>query len=131
MARHLAPGGRAVVDVWLPTPEDLVLYDGRLVLDWLRRDESTGDWVSKTTSARFDSATQTATVTSFYDAWQGSGQVRRTVRDDPICFIGYHELLDLWRRAGLSPDTLAGEYEMTPFSSSAERLVMVGAGTKG
>ncbi len=131
MARHLAPSGRAVVDVWLPTPEDLVLYDGRLVLDWLRRDEATGDWVSKTTSARFDSATQTATVTSFYDAWQGSGQVKRTVRDDPICFIGYHELLDLWTRAGLSPDTLSGEYEMTPFSSSADRLVMVGAGTKG
>ena len=43
IARHLAPGGRAVVDVWLPTPEDLALYDGRLVLDWVRHDDGNGE----------------------------------------------------------------------------------------
>ena len=119
MARHLAPGGRAVIDVWLPMPDDLVLYDGRLSLDWLRHDEATGDEVSKTTSARCDSATQTATVTSLFDAWQPGQPPRRTVRRDVVSFIGYHELLDLWARAGLAADTVAGDCEMTPFSPDA------------
>ena len=35
-ARHLRPGGLAVVDVWLPRPDDLELYDGRLILEWQR-----------------------------------------------------------------------------------------------
>lgn len=126
MASHLDKGGRAVLDVWLPEPEDLVLYDGRLVLDWLRHDASTGDQVSKTTAAHYDSATQTARVTTFFDAWQGPGQVKRTVRDDLICFIGYHELLELWASVGLSLDTVAGDCEMTPFSPRADRLVLLG-----
>ncbi len=130
MAGHLGDGGRAVLDVWLPTPDDLALYDGRLSLDWLRRDGATGDHVSKTTSARYDSATQTALVTTIFDAWQVAQQVSRTVREDVVSFVGYQEMLDLWERAGLSADTLAGDYEMTPFSSSAERLVMVGGRTK-
>jgi SAM-dependent methyltransferase len=126
MARHLAEGGRAVIDVWLPTPDDLVLYDGRLSLDWLRHDEASGDEVSKATSARYDSATQTAMVTTFFDAWRAGQPLRRTVRRDVVSFIGYHELLDLWRRAGLAPDTVAGDFDMTPFSPDAQRLVLIG-----
>ncbi len=126
MATHLRDGGRAVIDVWLPSPDDLVLYDSRVVLDWLRRDDETGEWVAKSTSARHDRATQTAHVTTFFDAWQDGARVRRTLREDDIAFIGRHELVGLWERAGLSVDTLAGDYEMTPFSAGAERLVMVG-----
>jgi SAM-dependent methyltransferase len=47
IARHLAPGGRAVVDVWLPDDGDLELYDGRLMLEWVRRDPDSGAWVAK------------------------------------------------------------------------------------
>lgn len=131
MAAHLDKGGRAVVDVWLPEPEDLVLYDGRLVLDWLRHEGATGEWVSKATSARYESATQTARVTTIFDAWRNGGQVKRTVRDDLICFVGYHELLDLWERAGFSPDTVAGDCEMTPFSAGTDRLVLFGRRVDG
>jgi SAM-dependent methyltransferase len=131
MAAHLDKGGRAIVDVWLPAPDDLVLYDGRLVLDWLRYDEATREQVSKTTSARYESATHSARVTTVFDAWQDGGQVKRTVRDDLICFIGYHELLDLWSRAGLSLDTVAGDCEMTPFSPQADRLVLFGKRVDG
>ena len=31
LAAHLAPGGLAVVDAWLPDADDLSRYDGRLV----------------------------------------------------------------------------------------------------
>ena len=42
MAAHLAPGGLAVVDVWLPDADDLARYDGRIILEYPRRDPATG-----------------------------------------------------------------------------------------
>ena len=42
LAAHLAPGGLAVVDAWLPDADDLARYDGRLVLEWVREDPETG-----------------------------------------------------------------------------------------
>lgn len=133
MARHLAPNGRAVIDIWLPTPDDLVLYDGRLVLEWLRRDEATTEWVAKSSSARYEPATATAAVTTFFDAWRAdasqageAGNLRRTLRHDEVSFIGASELVDLAGQAGLEVDTVAGDYSMTPFTGGAERIVLVG-----
>jgi ubiquinone/menaquinone biosynthesis C-methylase UbiE len=54
MARLLAPGGVAVVDAWQPSPTDLVAFDGRLSLEWLRTDPETGREVTKTVAAWFD-----------------------------------------------------------------------------
>ena len=48
LARLLAPGGLAVVDAWQPSPADLVAFDGRLSLEWLRTDPATGREVTKT-----------------------------------------------------------------------------------
>jgi SAM-dependent methyltransferase len=59
MAAHLAPGGLAVVDVWLPDAEDLARYDGRVILEWPRTDPETGDVVTKAGSAVHDAATGT------------------------------------------------------------------------
>ncbi|HEY8819291.1 MAG TPA: class I SAM-dependent methyltransferase, partial [Candidatus Limnocylindrales bacterium] len=36
LADHLAPGGLAVVDVWLPDADDLGRFDGRIMLEWPR-----------------------------------------------------------------------------------------------
>jgi len=133
MARHLEPDGRAVLDVWLPTPDDLALYDGRLVLEWIRPDEATGEWVAKSSSARYEPATQTAEVTTLFDSWRAEtkhtgavGDLRRTMRRDTVTFIGVSELVDLCGHAGLAVDTLAGDYSMNSFTSGAERIVLVG-----
>src|SRR5262245_61631250 len=48
MARHLAPGGIAVADVWLPDADDLARFDGRLSLEYDRDDPETGRRVTKT-----------------------------------------------------------------------------------
>ena len=42
LADHLAPGGLAVVDIWLPDAEDLARFDGRVILEWPRLDPETG-----------------------------------------------------------------------------------------
>ncbi len=124
-ARHLARTGRVVIDAWLPAPEDLVLYDGRLVLDWVRQDTETGRTVSKTTAARYDSASRTAQVTSFFDAWRDDEAPTRTARHDTISFVAADELRDFGRQSGLIVDTIAGDYEMGHFAAGSERVVMV------
>lgn len=131
VARHLAVGGRAALDVWLPAPDDLVLYDGRLVLDWVRRDPETGEWAAKSSSARYDPATATARVHTFYDAWQEGKPVRRVSRTDEVHFIGHSELISMAEAAGLEAETLAGDYAMAPFAADSERLVMVGRSASG
>src|SRR4029079_12899203 len=68
LAAHLAPGGLAVVDCWLPDAEDLARYDGRLVLEWVRTDPQTGDTVTKSGSAVWDSARSTVGLTTVFDA---------------------------------------------------------------
>jgi len=125
VARHLKSSGRAVFDVWLPTPDDLVLYDGRLVLDWVRDDEANGEHVAKTTSARYQPAARRAEVTSFFDAWREGQAARRTLRTDRITFMSSDELVALAEAAGLHVDQLSGDYEMGDFAADSNRVVMV------
>ena len=128
IARHLAPAGRAVVDVWLPTPDDLALYDGRQVLDWVRHDDETDEWVAKTSAARYENAWRVADVTTFFDAWRDpapNGPLRRSMRHDRAWFSDAKRIADMAETAGLEIDVLAGDYDMGPFAADADRLVMV------
>lgn len=125
-ARHLAPDGRAVIDVWLPTPADLAAYDGSLELAWRRRDPDTGDEVAKLWSAEYDAATAVAEITTFFDSWPaGGGGVRRVSRRDELHLLTSRELLMLVERAGLRAQTMGGDYAMTPFGAGSERVVLV------
>ena len=125
MRAHLAPEGRAVIDVWLPTPDDLTLYDGRQVLDWVRTDTETGERVAKSWSANYDRATHKATVTTWFEAGTDTGASERVVREDAISFVGASELIDLARIAGLAPEIIAGDHDMTTLSDESERIVLV------
>ena len=130
IAAALAPHGRAVIDIWLPSPDDLALYDGRLILDWVRPDEQTGEIVTKTTSARYSAAARTAEITSFFDAWRAGDEGRgatpgRVMRRDRISFLTATELVRLAEDAGLVPETLAGDYEMGPLADDSDRLVLI------
>lgn len=125
VAQHLKPKGRAVIDVWLPHPEDLALYDGRLVLDWIRDDRESAKSVSKTTAARYDSGARIAHITSFFDAWRDGEPPARTSRQDTISFLNADELERFATDAGLVVETVAGDYEMGQFGTDSERVVMV------
>jgi SAM-dependent methyltransferase len=125
IAQHLAPDGRAVIDVWLPAPDDLALYDGRVVLDWVKDDPDTGAHVAKQTSARYESATRRALVTSFFDEWRDGEASRRTMREDTITFLSADELQRLAEDAELEVETIGGDYEMGHFATGSERVVMV------
>jgi SAM-dependent methyltransferase len=124
--RHLRPGGLAAVDAWLPGPDDLRHYDGRLLLEWLRDDRETGDRVAKTSSATYDRATESLDVHAFFDAWSPKGgAVRRVARSDRLRLVGADELVKIAEDAGLNVEQLGRDYELSPFGPGAERAVLV------
>ncbi|MEP7379556.1 MAG: class I SAM-dependent methyltransferase [Chloroflexota bacterium] len=125
MRAHLAPGGRAVVDVWLPKSEDLALYDGRRVLEWLRTDTTTGERIAKTTIANYEAATHSATLITIFDAARLDEAERRITREDVISFITKDDLVAAANDAGLKPETIAGDYDLSPWSEASERVVLV------
>jgi SAM-dependent methyltransferase len=127
LAAHLAPDGLAVVDIWLPSPDDLALYDGRVLLEWLRIDPETGDHVAKMASARYDTATATVSLTQFFDAWQpGSGSVERVTRTDRLRLVSASELVRMAGDAGLAIEMLAGDHQMSPFGPGVDRAILLG-----
>ena len=67
LAALLVDGGVAVVDAWLPQSEDLARFDGRLGLEWVRRDPETGATVLKQASAWYDGTTGTIALTTIFD----------------------------------------------------------------
>ncbi|MFI5254304.1 MAG: class I SAM-dependent methyltransferase [Candidatus Limnocylindrales bacterium] len=127
MARHLRPGhGRAVVDVWLPGPDDLAAYDGRLVDEWQRPDPESGDVVAKLSSARFEPATAEVELVTLFDSWPaGGGPLTRVARTDRMRLLGPAELAGMAAAAGLRTEQLAGDYGLSPFGPGAERVVLV------
>ena len=93
LAAHLAPGGLAMVDAWLPDADDLSRYDGRLVLEWVRQDPATGKTVTKTGSALYDPTTSSVRLTTvFEEGHEGEAPVR-WVRVDRLRLVSPDELV--------------------------------------
>jgi hypothetical protein len=124
--RHLRSGGQAAIDVWIPAPDHLGHYDGRVILEWIRDDPESGDRIAKSSSAAYDRATETLEVHSFFDAWSPQGgAVRRVARTDRLRMIGADELVRLAGDAGLKVEQLGRDYELNAFGPGAERAVLV------
>jgi SAM-dependent methyltransferase len=125
MAGLLAPGGLAVIDTWLPTPADLVGFDGRLSFEWQRTDPDTGHPVTKILAAWYDHVRRRVTLTTFFDEGpQGTPPVRWT-RTDPLRLIGVDELVGYARDAGIEIERLAGDHDLGPLEPGSDRVVMV------
>jgi SAM-dependent methyltransferase len=125
MADHLAPGGVASVDVWLPDAEDLARYDGRIVLEWPRTDPETGRLVTKTGSATHDHATGTISLTTIFEEGDQGQPPHRWVRSDRLRLISADELVAFAEDAGLVVEVLAGGYGLEAFGPGSERAVLV------
>jgi len=125
LADLLAPGGVAVVDAWQPLAEDLVRFDGRLSLEWLRRDPGTGRDVAKLAAAWYDGATRAVTLTTVFDeASPGEPPVRWT-RTDALRLVSADELSAAAEDAGLVVEVVAGDYSLTPLGPGADRAILV------
>ena len=125
MARALAPGGLAVIDTWLPTPADLVGFDGRLSYEWRRRDPDTGHDVTKVLAAWYDHVRRQVTLTTFFDEGKPGEASARWIREDALRFVGVDELVGFAKDAGLEIDRLAGDHDLGPLEPGSDRVVVV------
>jgi SAM-dependent methyltransferase len=125
MADLLGPGGIAVIDAWQPLAEDLVRFDGRLSLEWLRHDAETGRDVTKLAAAWYDGATRAVTLTTIFDeAAPGEPPVRWT-RVDALRLLSADELRSGAEDAGLVVEAVAGDYDLSPLAAGADRAILV------
>jgi SAM-dependent methyltransferase len=125
MARHLASGGLAVADVWLPDADDLARFDGRLILEYERPDSVSGTIVTKVAAAQHDAASGIVSLTSvFEEGAQGASPVRY-VRRDALRLVSADELRDFAESAGLEVETLAGGYDLEPIGPGSERAIVI------
>ena len=125
MASLLKPGGLAVIDAWQPSPVDLVAFDGRLSLEWLRTDPETGNVATKTVAAWFDPATRLVTLTTIFDEGPPGAPPIRWTRSDALRLITVDELAGFAASAGLEVEQLAGDLELGRLQPDSERVVLV------
>lgn len=125
MFELLAPGGIAVIDTWLPGVEDLVRFDGRLSLEWLRTDAKSGREVTKLAAAWYDAGRHLVTLTTIFDeAEPGSAPIRWT-RLDALRLIGPDELGEYAEDAGFEVESLAGDYDLSPYGPGSDRAILI------
>ncbi len=125
IARHLAPGGIAAVDIWLPDPGDLARFDGRMILEYVRPEPETGHDVTKTATARFDPTTGLVDLTAIYEEGLSGGTVVRWIRRDGLRLVGADELRSMAEDAGLVVEQVGGDYDLDPIGPGSERAVLI------
>ena len=125
MARHLAPGGLAVADVWLPDADDLARFDGRLILEYVRADPETGNLVTKTAAASHDQTSGTVELTTIFDEGPPGATPIRWVRRDRLRLVAADELRSFAEAADLEVEILAGGYELRPIGPGDDRAIVV------
>jgi hypothetical protein len=125
LAAHLAPGGLAMIDAWLPDAESLARYDGRLVLEWVREDPATGRIVTKSCSAFYDPTSASVRLTTIFEEGHAGEPAVRWVRADRLRLVVPDEVVVFAEAAGLVVETIAGDFELGSLEPGAERVVVV------
>lgn len=127
LATHLAPGGIAVVDTWIPDADELGRFDGRLSLEWARLDPATGATVTKTVAAQHRASSATVALTTIFEEGNQGSPTRRWVREDLLRLISADELHAFAEEAGLEIELLAGDYGLGPIGPGSERAILLAA----
>jgi SAM-dependent methyltransferase len=125
MARLLSPGGVAVVDAWQPSPADLVAFDGRISLEWLRIEAGSGREVTKQLAAWYEHLHRTVALTTIFEEGAPGEPPARRVRQDTLRLISADELVGFAEAAGLEVEQLAGDYDLRPLEPGSDRVVLV------
>lgn len=120
--RHLTPQGLLVLDLFNPDParaddRRLLLRDilpgphGQPILHF---NANSIDWERQVSSAVF-----------IVDQPDGNGRIQRTVFTFELRFLMRNEVDLLMRQAGFALDAVYGSYELEPFESGSEKMIVV------
>jgi SAM-dependent methyltransferase len=125
LAEHLAPGGLAVVDIWIPDAADLARFDGRVTLEWPKVEPETGAIVTKAASAQHDATSSTVTLTTIFEEGRQGAPAARWIRRDRLRLVSPDELRGFAEEAGLVVELMAGDYAVGPIGPGSERAVLI------
>ncbi len=122
---HMAPGGTLLIDVFHPDVHQLADLDGRLEWDKTWIDPESGATVMKWVTRTVDLAEQTLHVTLIYDEIAADGSLHRTVVPFDIRYLWRFEAELLLEKAGFTLEALYGDWDMGPFESASDRMILV------
>ncbi len=123
MARHLASGGVAVVDVESPVPDDFDPSPQPLVQHWTK--PWRGGRVTKVVSVDAVPSAGIKDVTWHYDIADAQGRLTRVTSEFPLRTFTVMELELAARLAGLRVAAQFAGYDFTPYHDGSERLVVI------
>ena len=124
-ALHVArPDTLLILDVFAPDPGYLATLDGRLEHGFTTMLDD-GARLDKWALREHDLATQTIDSTLFFDIIATDGSIRRYVDHYHTRYIYRYELEHLLERAGWQITSLFGSYELDPYDSDSERMLVL------
>ncbi len=124
--RHLTPGGRLIIDAFVPDLEALVNVPD--VLSHLRDapDPTTGGRLVTWNQSRVDPYTQVLDVRHVIDALSPDGHLLdRFYRDFQMRYLFRYELQHLLELSGFQLEALYGDFQRTPFDEESREQVWV------
>lgn len=130
LRKVVVSGGILMLDLFVPDPAYLLSLDGRLSHEFktLLPDNTRIDkWAART----HDLASQTIDTTVFFDATSDTGQVTRFVDRYSTRYIHHFELEHLLARTGWDIVSIYGGYDLEPYDSESERLIVLATTSTG
>jgi len=123
---HLVPGGKLIIDAFVPDLEALV--NDPSVLSYLSesRDPITNDLLVTWNQSQVDTYSQILDIRHVIDVISNDGHVNdRFYRDFQMRYIFRYELQYLIELAGFKFENLYGDFERTPFDEESSEQVWV------
>lgn len=124
LARHVTPGGRAVVSTINPYSVSLHDVEAKLIHELTKWDSVAESWVTKLSARDVDTVEQIEHVTYFYDEVK-NGSVKRLVTTLDFRYTYRYELELLMRRAGLETIAVYGSYDLDAYEITSPALILV------
>jgi len=122
---HLAPGGLLLIDVFAPDVSELAGLQGQVEFDKSWVDPASGATVMKQFIRTVDQAEQIVHAVMIYDEIARDGQLRRTAIPFDLRYVWRFEAELLLEQAGFIVEDVFGDWELAPFNSASERLILV------
>lgn len=122
--KQTGSGGVLLLDILVPDPQYLNSLDGRLEREFDTSFDD-GSRLDKWASRIHDLASQTIHTTVYYDVTWPDGSLQRSVGTYATRYIHHVELEHLLARTGWEIVSMFGGYDLEPFDSDSERIIVL------
>jgi len=122
--RHLDHDGLIVLDLHNPTSSSAKEAAGEVLHGYTRPEPGTENLVTQLVATTADQARQLLHVTLWYDVTSPEGQTSRTTIRMTTRYCYRYELEWMLLHAGLDTDQVYGDYDLSPYSGAAPRLLV-------